>query len=125
VVRCALTARAPYAGLGAVSAAALVNGKPEPPSEAGEVEAELWREQERTEALVSAAAAARSEIPKLVDENRARWMRRAEQEIVKASGRYEKAIVELEAAREALDGEAKLLAWLSVGEGSNAANYSL
>ena len=52
-------------------------------------------------------------------------MQRAEQEIVKASDRYEKAIAELKAAREAMDDEATLRAWLSGGDGGNAANDAL
>jgi hypothetical protein len=106
-------------------AAALVDSKPEPPSEAAKMKAELEREGERTEALVLAVDAARSEISKVVAENRAGWMRRAEHAMGKASSRYKKAIAELEAAREALDDEATLLGWLSVGEVCNASTDSL
>jgi hypothetical protein len=106
-------------------AAALVAEKADPPSEAAKVKAELEREGERTEALVLAVGDAHRAIPKLVAENRAGWMRRAEHEIGKAGSRYEKAIFELEAAREALDGEATLLGWLSVGNVCNAATDAL
>jgi hypothetical protein len=89
------------------------------------VKVELEREGERAEALVLAVDAARCEIPKVVAENRAGWLRRAEQEIGKARGRYEAAIVELQAAREGLDDEATLLTWLRTGAMSSAATDSL
>jgi chromosome segregation ATPase len=105
--------------------AALVDGKPEPPPEAAQVKAELARQEERTAALYAAYQAAHGEIPRLVAEHRAEWVRRGEQEMGKARSRYQKAIAALEAAREAMDGEATLVAWLQSGAASNAANDSL
>jgi hypothetical protein len=106
-------------------AAALIDSKPEPPSEAAKVKAELEREAQRTEALVLAAEKARGAIPQLVAENRNGWLRRAEQELGKAHRRYLEAIAELEAAREALNNEATLIGWLRNGTASEAATDSL
>lgn len=104
---------------------ALVDGKAEPVSEAEQVKAELAHEEERTAALVAAVEASYREIPRLVNEHRTAWKRQGYRALSKAQGRYEKAIVELEAAREEMDGEATLLVWLNDGTMSSAATDSL
>ena len=72
-----------------------------------------------------AAEKARGAIAALVAENRDGWLRRAEQELGKARRRYEAAIAELAAAREALNNEATLIGWLRNGTPSEAATDSL
>jgi chromosome segregation ATPase len=105
--------------------AALVDSKPEPDSEAEQVRAELARQEERTQALIAAKEAARRQIPRLVEEHRPAWLRQGYQALGKATSQYQDAILELEAAREAADDAATLLAWLHDGTGTNAANDSL
>jgi len=106
-------------------AAALVDGKSEPVGKAEEIRAEIVRQERRVEALRLAAAEARSQIRKLVDEHRDSWLRQTRRKLVEAQRRYEASIAELEAAREGLGNEATLASWLDRGEISEAANDAL
>jgi hypothetical protein len=95
---------------------ALVAGKSEPSSEAEEIRAETGRQELRVEALGLAAERARGQVPELVDTNRAAWRRQAMRDLGRESKRYEVAICELQAAREALVDVATLIGWLDSGE---------
>jgi hypothetical protein len=95
---------------------ALVAGKSEPPAEAEQLRAEVVRQEARVEALRDATALARGEIPKLVDANRAGWRRQAMRELGREKHRYEAAINELQAAREALVDVATMISWLDSGD---------
>ena len=80
----------------------LIAGKSEPSSEAEELRAETGRQEQRVEALRLAGDRARGQIRKLVDAYRAGWRRQALRELGRNQQRYEAAISEVEAAREAL-----------------------
>jgi hypothetical protein len=95
---------------------ALIDGKREPPSEAEAIRAEVAQQELRIEALRLAADRARGQIPKLVDANRAGWRRQAMRELIREKQRYEAAINELQAAREALIDVATLTSWLDSGD---------
>jgi hypothetical protein len=104
---------------------ALVEGKREPLSEAEAIRAEVAQQELRVDALRLAADRARRQIAKLVDANRAGWRRQAQRELEKASSRYERAISELESARDGLSDEAALVGWLDGGAGIEAASDRL
>jgi hypothetical protein len=70
----------------------------------------------RVDALRLAADRARRQIPKLVDTNRTGWRRQALRELDRETKRYESAISELQAAREALVDVATLTSWLDSGD---------
>jgi hypothetical protein len=95
---------------------ALIAGKSEPSSEAEEIRAETTRQEQRVEALRLAGDRARGQIPKLVDTNRTGWRRQATTELGRERKRYEAAINELQAAREALVDVATLVSWLDSGD---------
>ena len=95
---------------------ALVDGKREPLSEAEAIRAEVAQQELRVDALRLAADRARRQIPKLVDANRAAWRRQATRELGREKHRYEAAISELQAAREALVDVATLVRWLDSGD---------
>jgi hypothetical protein len=94
---------------------ALVAGKSDPPAEAEQLKAEVVRQEARVEALGGATALARAQIPKLVDANRAGWRGQAMRELGRGKQRYEAAISELQAAREALVDLATMISWLDSG----------
>jgi hypothetical protein len=100
---------------------ALIADKSEPTSEAEQLKAEVVRQEARVEALREATALARAQIPKLVDGNRAAWRRQATRELGREKHRYEAAISELQAAREALVDVATLVRWLDSGDMGEAA----
>jgi hypothetical protein len=104
---------------------ALVAGKSEPKSETVALRLELEQEERRAEALSTAVESARARIAAVVAENRPGWRAQATGSLARARSRYESAIVELEAARDALSDEAGLLAWLDSGAGTSAANDPL
>jgi chromosome segregation ATPase len=100
---------------------ALVEGKREPLSEAEAIRAEVAQQELRVDALRLAADRARRQIPKLVHANRAGWRRQAMRELGREKHRYEAAISELQAAREALVDVATLVRWLDSGDLGEAA----
>ena len=107
-------------------AAALSEGKGKPSSrEEAKVAAELEEAEEKAEALALAVDSALDERAKLLDQNRSGWRRQSMRELAKARSRYESAIAELEAARDALSGEATLIAWLDTGANAEAASDPL
>src|SRR5512133_2123268 len=107
-------------------AAALSEGKGKPSSrEEAKVAAELEEAELKAEALSLAVDSALDERAKLLDRNRSGWRRQSIRELAKAKGRYESAIAELEAARDALSGEATLIAWLDSGAIAEAASDPL
>jgi hypothetical protein len=95
---------------------ALIAGKSEPSSEAEEIRTEIARQEQRVEALRLAGDRARGQIRKLVDANRAGWRRQAMRELGREKQRYEAAITEVQAAREALIDVATLVSWLDSGD---------
>jgi hypothetical protein len=95
---------------------ALIAHKSEPASEAEQLKAEVVRQEARVEALGEATTLARAQIPRLLDANRAGWRRQAMRELGRGKQRYEAAISELQAAREALVDVATLVSWLDSGD---------
>jgi hypothetical protein len=107
-------------------AAALSEGKGKPSSrEEAKVTAELEDAELKAEALALAVDDALDERAKLLERNRSGWRREAIRELAKARSRYASAIAELEAARDALSGEATLIAWLDSGAVGEAASDRL
>jgi hypothetical protein len=104
---------------------AIVDGKAEPASEAPKAKEELAEEERRAEALALAVDRARSQVKKVVAEHRAAWRRDGMKELSRAHVRYQAAITELEAARDALSDEAALVVWLDGGAGASAASDPL
>lgn len=104
---------------------ALIDGKPEPASEAARIEAEIEQEERRAEALRLAVETAHRQVAELVAVNRAAWRRRAMQELARTKHDYLQAIEELPALRQALSDEAMFVAWLDGGSGAEAATDSL
>ena len=100
---------------------ALVDGKPEPASEAEEIKSQLAQEERRAEALRLAVSAARERIPELVSANRGEWTRQGRRALATTQRRYSTAIDELEAARVALSDEASLGSWMASGSSVDAA----
>jgi hypothetical protein len=110
----------------AAYAAALSEGKGKPSSrEEAKVTAELEDAELKAEALALAVDSALDERAKLLGQNRSGWRRQSIRELVRAKSRYENAIAELEAARDALSGEATLIAWLDSGAVGEAASDPL
>jgi hypothetical protein len=105
--------------------AALLDGKAEPASEAAKLKAELGQAERNDEALLQAATDAHGQIGRLVRSNRETWRSQTLRARGKAKSRFERAIAELEAAREALNNEATLLNWLSSGDVGEAAMDAL
>jgi DNA repair exonuclease SbcCD ATPase subunit len=92
-------------------AAALSEGKGKPSScEEAKVSAELEDAELKAEALTLALDAAFDERARLLEQNRSGWRRQSMRELARARSRYESAIAELEVARDALSGEATLIA---------------
>jgi hypothetical protein len=107
-------------------AAALSEGKGKPPSrEEAKVAAELEDAELKAEALALAVDDALDERAKLLEQNRSGWRRESMRQLAKARSRYENAIAELEVARDALSGEATLIAWLDSGASAEAASDPL
>jgi hypothetical protein len=103
-------------------ASALSEGKARPAKrEEEKVAAELSDTELRAEALKLAIDSALDERAKLLKENHPVWRLKAMRELSKAKTRYEAAITELEAARDALSDEAALVAWLDSGSSISAA----
>ena len=105
--------------------AALVAGRAEPAAEAAKLKAEIAAEERRAEALELAVNDANSQIGRVVDVHRDAWRRQTVRELNRAARRYQAAIAELAAAREALANEATLIGWLDSGEMSEAATEAL
>jgi hypothetical protein len=96
-----------------------------PSREETKVSAELEDAELKAEALALAIDAALDERTKLLEQNRPGWRRQSMRELARAKTRYESAIAELEAARDALSGEATLIAWLDSGASAEAASDPL
>ena len=79
----------------------------------------------KAEALALAVDAALDERTKLLEQNRRGWRRQSMRELARAKGRYESAIAELAAARDALSDGATLIAWLDSGASAEAASDPL
>ena len=90
---------------------ALVDGRPEPASEADALRVEVEQAERRIQALMSALEAAQAGVAAVVRENRS-WSRDQWQEVRRARERYAAAIAELEQAREVFSNEVGALAWL-------------
>jgi hypothetical protein len=107
-------------------AAALSEGKGKPSScEEATVSAELEDAELKAEALTLALDAAFDDRARLIEQNRSGWRRQSMRELARARSRYESAIAELEAARDALSGEATLITWLDSGASADAASDPL
>lgn len=107
-------------------AAALSEGKGKPSScEEAKVSAELEDAELKAEALTLALDAAFDERARLLEQNCSGWRRQSMRELARARSRYESAIAELEVARDALSGEATLIAWLDSGASADAASDPL
>jgi hypothetical protein len=106
-------------------AAALVDGQPEPASEAEKIQAEILRQEQRVEALRLASGVARGRVRTLGRDNRKAWRGQALRELSQAKRRYFETIEELAASRQALSDEASLVGWLDSGLGVEAANDQL
>jgi hypothetical protein len=104
---------------------ALVDGKPEPASEAAELKSELEQEQRRADALARAVEDARNDIRATVAANKGKWRHQTMQQLATAQRRYLDAIDELDAARDALSDQAALVAWIDTGAGTAAASDPL
>lgn len=105
---------------------AIVAGKPRPAKrEEEKVIAELEDAELKAEALALAVDAALDERARLLEQNRSGWRRQSMRELARARSRYESAIAELEAARDALSGEATLITWLDSGASADAASDPL
>jgi hypothetical protein len=104
---------------------ALVDGKPEPTSEAANLRAELEQEQRRADALALAVGAAHDQVAAVVAAHKAAWRAQAMRELASAQRRYLDAIAELDAARDALSDQAALITWLDTGAGAAAASDPL
>jgi hypothetical protein len=104
---------------------ALIAGKSEPDSEADAIRTEITRQEQRVEALQLATERAYREIPRLVNANRESWRRQAMRDHEREAGRYETAIRELQASREALIDTATLVRWLDTGDLGEAANPAI
>ena len=94
-------------------AAALTQGKEEPDRGAAALVDELERLQRRTEACQLAIVAAEGEIGQLRNENGRGWLREAQSEFARAREAYERALVEADEARERLEQEAALCAFVA------------
>lgn len=79
----------------------------------------------KAEALALALDAAFDERARLIEQNRSGWRRQSMRELTKAQKRYTDVISELESARDALSGEASLIAWLVRGTSADAASDPL
>lgn len=107
-------------------AAALSEGKGKPSGcEEAKASAELEDAALKAEALTLALDAAFDERARLLEQNRSAWRRQSMRELARARSRYESAIAELEAARDALSGEATLITWLDSGASADAASDPL
>jgi hypothetical protein len=104
---------------------ALIERKPAPESEATRLKIELEQAERNYEAVLQAVQNAHEQIGRLVRANRERWSAETLRAKAKAKTRLERAINELEAAREALGNEATLLGWLESGDTSEAASDAL
>ena len=105
---------------------AIVAAKPRPAKrEEEKVIAELEDAELKAEALALAVDAALDERARLLEQNRSGWRRQSMRELARARSRYESAIAELEAARDALSGEATLITWLDSGASADAASDPL
>jgi hypothetical protein len=107
-------------------AAALSEGKGRPSKrEEPKVTAELEDMGLRAEALRLAVDSALDERAKLLKANHPLWRRQTQRELERASSRYERAISELESARDGLSDEAALVGWLDGHPGVEAASDQL
>jgi len=103
-------------------AVALSAGRARPATrEEEKVIAELEDAELKAEALTLALDSAFDERARLIEQNRSGWRRQAMRELAKVQKRYTDAISELESARDALSGEASLIAWLDSGATADAA----
>src|SRR5215218_4646661 len=101
---------------------ALAAGKPRPTKREGaKARVALEDAELKAEALTLALDSAFDERARLIEQNRSGWRRQAMRELAKVQKRYTDAISELESARDALSGEASLIAWLDSGATADAA----
>ena len=91
---------------------AIVDRKSPPASKASRIRAELEAAEQQQADLEDAVARAVSEVPKVIAANKG-WYAASLRELVKARMRYQLAIAELAAARDACSSEAALAVWLS------------
>jgi hypothetical protein len=95
----------------------IVAGRPEPPSEAAALRAEIETQERRVEALVGTLAEAERAVANVAREHSSAWSREQMREVAKAQARYGAAIDELAAARDAFAAETGALGWLLAPDG--------
>lgn len=107
-------------------ALALSKGEPRPTKREGAKARVALEDCElKGEALALALDAAFDERARLIEQNRSSWRRQSARNLAKAQRRYMDAISELESARDALSGEASLIAWIDSGATADAASDPL
>jgi hypothetical protein len=107
-------------------AVALSKGEPRPTKREGAKARVALEDCElKAEALALALDAAFDERARLIEQNRSSWRRQSMRQLAKAQKRYTDVISELEAARDALSGEASLITWLDSGASADAASDPL
>jgi hypothetical protein len=94
---------------------ALLDDKPEPPSQVARIREEIQAQERRVSALERAHAEAQEQISAVVAEHKSSWHRETLPEISKAGRRYEAALTELEDARANLSATVGLNEWVASG----------
>ena len=94
---------------------ALVDGKEEPESQTARLQTEIAAQERRVDALLAAIDDANAKLGETITSNRAGWHRDAVRATARATGRYERAIEELDASRQALSDEVGLAEWCASG----------
>jgi hypothetical protein len=107
--------------------AALVDGKAEPEPQTVKLQNEIVSQERRVAALLAAIDDANAQLAATITSNRAAWHRDAVRATARAAGRYERAIEELDASRQALSDEVGLAEWCASGGAAfgEAANDAL
>jgi len=106
---------------------ALVDGKTEPASQMEKLRSEITMQERRADALLAAIDDANAKLAETITTNRAAWHRDAVRATARAAGRYQRAIEELDASRQALSDEVGLAEWCASGGAAfgEAANDAL
>jgi chromosome segregation ATPase len=99
---------------------AILAGKAEPKSEADAIREEIQLQERRVDALQRAHTDAQEQLVAVIKENKRPWYRETLTETSKARSRYEAAVDELVASREALSSTVGLAQWVESGGASHA-----
>lgn len=94
---------------------ALVEGKAEPAWQAEKLQAEIAAQERRVAALLTVIDDANTKLTETITTNASDWHKAALRQAVRARGRYERAVEEFEASRQALSDEVGLAEWAASG----------